>query len=32
MSAHVSLKLLNKLRKRDKLREAEHFISFSQQV
>ena len=34
MSAHVLLNLLNKLRKRDKMRArlAEHSISFSQQV
>ena len=28
MSAHVLLKLLNELRKRDNVRFAEHFISF----
>ena len=32
MSAHVLLNLLNELGKRDKMRGAEHFISFLQRV
>ena len=32
MSAHVLLNSLNTLRKRDKMRLAEHFCAFAQQV